>query len=139
MHEIVPLIFFVFLGVIIIVPQVLKSRDRQRMYETMRMAYERGQPVPPEFLSAMNRRDAEVDVADIHPQASHNRDLRRGVVWTAIGVGLLFVGLSFYWGLYEVGGAAETFMSFGALAAVPLCVGLAFIALWYFSRDKTRV
>ena len=87
----VPLVFFTFLGAIIIVPQVLKSRDRQRMYETMRTAYERGQPVPPQFVEAMSRRDAEREIENVaaYTRPPSERDLRRGIVWTAVGVGLV--------------------------------------------------
>ena len=128
-------IFFGFLAAVIIVPQVLKSRDRQRMFETMRAAYEKGQPVPPELVNAMTRpRNRDMDILDYVPESAPSRDLRRGVVWTAIGVGLILIGASFYAGLYNLGGAAETFASFAALGAIPLCIGLAFLGLWFFNR-----
>ena len=136
----VPLIFFAFLAAIIIVPQVLKSRDRQRMLDTMRVAYERGQQPPPELVAAMTQgRGADMQALDAISETNTDRDLRRGVVWTAVGVGLLLIGGFFYWGLYNTGGAPETFMSFGALAAIPLCVGLAFLALYAFGRRRPTV
>ncbi len=133
------LVFFGFLAAVIIVPQVLKSRDRQRMFDTMRSAYERGQPVPPELVDAMTRpRARDADILDYVPESTANRDLRRGIVWTAIGVGLVVIGLCFYAGLYNDGGAAETLASFAAIGAIPLCVGLAFLGLWWFSRKSAR-
>jgi hypothetical protein len=132
----VPLIFFSFLGAVIIVPQVLRSRDRARMYETLRTAYEKGQPVPPELIEAMTRRDVRGDVVEFGPSARSDRDLRRGVVLLAVGLGLVLIGAAFYVGLYQDGGASETFASFAAAGAVPGCIGLAYLGLWYFSRRR---
>lgn len=132
-----PLIFFAFLAAIIIVPQVLKSRDRQRMLDTMRAAYEKGGEPPPELVAALGQgRGADVKALDVIAESNTDRDLRRGVVWLAVGVGLLIVGAFFYWGLYNTGGATETMMSFGALAAIPLCVGLAFVGLSFANRRR---
>lgn len=138
----VPIVFFGFLAAIIIVPQVLKSRDRQRMYETMRAAYERGQPVPPQFLDAMTRpggqREMEAATAFSRPPAE--RDLRRGIVWTAIGVGLVLVGAvsaAADWGVSWSDGRTDALATCAALGAIPLCIGLAFLALWFFSSRKS--
>ena len=140
----VPLVFFAFLAAIIIVPQVLKSRDRQRMYETMRTAYERGQPVPPEFVDAMTRRAPERAFDDVaafsRPPAE--RDLRRGVVWTAVGVGLILIGIisaAANWGVSWSDGRTDALATCAVLGAVPLCIGLAFLALWFFSSRKSPV
>ena len=106
----VPLVFFSFLAAIIIVPQVLKSRDRQRMYEMMRAAYERGQTPTPEMMAMISRGAppaagpaADLAAMQMSIESSAERDLRRGVAWMG---------------------------SFAALGAVPLCVGLAFLTLW---------
>lgn len=137
------LAFFGFLAAVIIVPQVLKSNDRRRMYDTLRIAYERGQPVPPELLESMTRRGrAEDDVVEAYSarvRPAADRDLRRGVILLAVGLGLVLVGAAFYAGLYDVGGATQTFASFAAMGAVPGCIGLAFLGLWWFGRGKTSV
>lgn len=132
------LVFFGFLAAVIIVPQVLKSRDRQRMFDTMRSAYDRGQPVPPELVDAMTRRGRDVDPLDYVPESAPSRDLRRGIIWTSVGAGLFAMGGVFYAGLYNDGGAVETLMSFIAAGAIPFCVGLAFLGLWWFNRNAVR-
>lgn len=150
------LIFFSFVAAIIIVPQVLRSMDRRRMYETLRAAYEHGQTVPPEVLDAMTRRprsqgypppEMEALSRGVAPtaatlaalQPTQDRDLRRGVILLSIGVGLALIGVAFYAGLYEVGGAPETLASFAAAGAVPVCIGLAYLGLWWFGgRAKPK-
>lgn len=138
----VPLVFFAFLAAIIIVPQVLRSRDRQRMYETMRAAYEKGQPVPPQFVEAMTRPlpGRELESAAVFSRPPAERDLRRGVVWTAVGVGLILIGVisaAADWGVSWSDGRTDALATCAVLGAVPLCIGLAFLALWFFSSRKS--
>jgi hypothetical protein len=68
-----------------------------------------------------------------------DRDLRRGVILLGVGLGFVAIGLAFYGGLYYVGGAAETFASFAAIGAIPGFIGLAYIALWSFTRKSTKL
>lgn len=126
MHEdpLVPIFFILFLAAIIVVPRILKSRERQEMQKTIRAAIERGQPLPSEMIDAMTR-DA---------QTPHNsaRDLRAGVFWLAIGAGLALCGaaLNYY--------AEEAMYGVLAGAAIPTTVGVAFILLYVFSRRKAH-
>ncbi len=173
--------FFTFLGAVIIVPQVLRFRERGRLHETLRAAFERGQPVPPELLAALqwgrrryNGYDlppevyagwqtrpapppegpfgaAPTEATSVGPRSSAppplitpmfvsqtRRDLRRGLIWLAVGIGLLAAGGASYAGLYEVGGAQETLALFAAFGTIPIFVGLTYLALAWFTRDKTR-
>jgi hypothetical protein len=66
------------------------------------------------------------------------RDLRIGVVWLAIGLGLVAIGGAFYAGLYNVGGASETFASFAAGGAIPIFIGIAFLSLSALGRKKPQ-
>jgi hypothetical protein len=137
-----PFIFFAFLAAIIIVPQYLRYRERARLHETLRIAFERGQPVPPELVEALQsgRRGAPVDEAPVYNLPDRaQRDLRRGVIWLALGLGLVGVGVAFYAGLYNVGGSEETFGTFAALGAIPAFIGLAYLGLWFFGRTRARV
>ncbi len=129
MEWIETLIFFVFLGAVILVPGYLKSKDRARLHETLRIAYEKGQPVPPELIQAIqsgNEVSKDVNRSD--------KDLRAAVVLIGLSLGL--VGMSFALGQLE-GGEAR----FGLLAAaaIPGFIGLGFLVLWYVNRDKPKV
>ena len=66
------------------------------------------------------------------------RDLRRGLIWLAVGLGLVAAGAAFYAGLYDTGGAPETFASFAAFGAIPAFVGLTYLALAWFARGKIK-
>lgn len=129
MEWIETLIFFVFLGAVILVPGYLKSKDRARLHETLRIAYEKGQPVPPELIQAIQSGNAVSK--DVNRS---EKDLRAAVVLIGLSVGL--VGMSFALGQLE-GGEAR----FGLLAAaaIPGFIGLGFLTLWYINRDKPKV
>ncbi len=129
MEWIETLIFFVFLGAVILVPGYLKSKDRARLHETLRIAYEKGQPVPPELIQAIqsgNEVSKDVNRSD--------KDLRAAVVLIGLSLGL--VGMSFALGQLEGGEARYGLL---AAAAIPGAIGIGFLVLWYFNRDKTKV
>lgn len=130
----VPIAFFAMIAAIILVPRILRDRERARMHETLRAAYEKGQPVPPELISALQTGSAPLTAPA--PVDRSQRDLRIGVVWLAVGLGFVAIGGAFYAGLYNVGRAAETFASFAALGAIPIFVGIAFMLLAAFGGGK---
>jgi hypothetical protein len=68
-----------------------------------------------------------------------DRDLRRGVILFGTGLGFVAIGLAFYAGFYNVGGAPETFATFAAIGAIPGFIGLAYIAIWSFTRKATKL
>jgi hypothetical protein len=117
------LIFFAFLGSIILVPAILKYRDRARMHETLRTAYEKGQPVSPEMLEMLQK--------DVKRSSGKFVDLRRAIVFLGIGLGLIGMGLS-------IGQFAGEEALYGTAAAgmIPLFIGLGFLVLWFFTRKE---
>jgi len=128
------LFFWLFVGAIIIVPQVLKSRDRARMHETLRIAYEKGQPVPPELISALQTGTPE----QILP--TPERDLRRAVVLIATGLGLCGLGYGLWYGLMIVSDTAAYIVggSVAGIGAIPGLIGVAYFILWLTKRGTPK-
>jgi hypothetical protein len=130
----VPVSFFAAIAAVFIVPSYLRSRDRARMNETIRRAYDKGQPVPPELIEALrvtgNARPIE------SPQSRAARDLRAGVIWLSIGLGIVAIGAIFYAMLYNIGGAVETLASISACGTIPIFIGLAFLLLSLLGRNQ---
>ena len=89
------------------------SASRQR-HRTIRMMVEKGQPVPAELLMAPTR------------AARQHSDMRRGVIWTMIGIGLMvWLGAVNDW----EGGA----WSFGL---IPFLIGLGYLSVWKLEAKK---
>ncbi len=116
----IPIVAIVFLSIfgapVLIVIMIglfalVGSRMRQR---TIRMMVEKGQPVPAELLA---------------PELRHVRrrsDVRRGVVWTMVGLGLMI------W-LAAVNDWEGGAWSFGL---IPFLIGLGYLIVWKLENKK---
>ena len=118
--EIIPLVGIVFLSIfgapVLIVILIgmfalLVSRSRQR---TIRMLVEKGQPVPAELLAPAAR------------SVRQRSDVRRGVVWTMVGLGLMV------W-LAAVNDWEGGAWSFGL---IPFLIGLGYLIVWKLENKK---
>jgi hypothetical protein len=105
-----------------IVPRYFKYRERERMQDTIRAAIEKGQQLPPEVLDAMTR--------DVRPASSRARDVRVGVIWLAIAAAL--VGFGLFLGTFN--DIPEH--AFFGIAALPGAIGVAFIVLSFFNKQR---
>ena len=52
-ETIVSIVFFGCLAALILVPRFFRFLERKKALETLQTAYERGQPVPPEFIASV--------------------------------------------------------------------------------------
>jgi hypothetical protein len=118
----IPIFFFGMIAAIVIVPRYFKSLERQKVAETLRVAIEKGQPLPPEIVDAIAK-DAKLP-------PSPARDLRTGIVWLGVALGLAAFGLAL--GFEE----PEATFPMVAIAAFPGFIGLAFIVLGLINRSK---
>lgn len=133
MEDFIPLfaIFAVFgtITAIVFGPTYLKSREKREMQATLRHAIDKGQELPAEVIEAMTR-----DVARSLP--SRTRDIRRGIIWLAVGVGLAAFGLINDMGWDNDGWEGHFGNGMLGVAAIPVTIGLAFIVLSFFNKNK---
>ncbi|MBK1968929.1 MULTISPECIES: DUF6249 domain-containing protein [Brevundimonas] len=119
----IPLAFFAMIAAIVVVPSWLKSRERREMQATLRASIEKGQPLPPEVIEAISKENTK-------EQATAARDLRTGVVLLAVAIGIALFG-------YAVSFAEmDAFYPIAGGAAIPGMIGLAFIVLSFFNKNK---
>lgn len=133
MEDFIPVVAITaFFGTIVAIffgPSYLKSRDRRETQATVRHAIDKGQELPPELIEAMTR-----DVASKLP--SRNRDLRRGVIWVAVGVGIAAFSVLSDMGWDNGNDWHEIGNGLLGIAAIPTTIGLAFIILSFFNPNK---
>ncbi|MGV3577715.1 DUF6249 domain-containing protein [Brevundimonas sp.] len=135
MEDFVPIfaIFAVFgtITAIIVGPTYLKSKERREMQATVRAAIDKGQPLPPEVIDALGK-EATKNIP------SRTRDIRRGVIWLATGIGIAAFGAvnDIPWG----NDGWDAGHNFGGgllgIACIPITIGLAFIVLSFFNKNK---
>jgi Domain of unknown function (DUF6249) len=102
-----PVLIVMVIGIV----ALIGSRMRQR---TIRMMVEKGQPVPAELLAPEVRR------------VRRRSDVRRGVVWTMVGLGLMI------W-LAAVNDWEGGAWSFGL---IPFLIGLGYLIVWKLENKK---
>ncbi|WP_278070830.1 DUF6249 domain-containing protein [Brevundimonas sanguinis] len=119
----IPLAPFIMVIAIVAIPAWLKSRDRREMQATLRSAIEKGQPLPPEVIDSISKENAK-------PPATAARDLRTGVILLSVAVGVALFG-------YAVSFAEmDAYYPIVGIAAIPGMIGLAFIILSFFNKNK---
>ncbi|HVI32977.1 DUF6249 domain-containing protein [Phenylobacterium sp.] len=124
MEVLVPIALFAMIAAIVVVPRYFKSLERQKLADTLRVAMEKGQPLPTEIVDAMSK-----DVRT--PNApSPSRDLRTGIIWLGVAVGLAAFGIAM--------GFEEPDVTYPmiAISAFPGFIGLAFVVLSFLNKPK---
>ena len=120
------LIIFGSIASLFILPRYFKSQERQKMAETLRIAIEKGQPLPHEVIDAMSSNVRSPG----GPPASPQRDLRTGIIWTGVGIGIAALGVALS---FDDPDALYPLLGF---AAFPIFIGLAFILLALINKPK---
>jgi polyferredoxin len=112
---------------IIVGPSWLKSRERREIQTTVRTAIDKGQPLPPEVIEALSK-----DITKNLP--SRTKDIRRGIIWLAVGIGIAAFSL-----INDLGnGDWSDNVGDGmlAFAVIPATIGLAFLILSFFNKNR---
>ena len=110
---VVPTVTMLVIGGIIVLITYFRFRRRREVQETIRIAIEKGQELPTEFLET---------ISSPKSRPKKDQDLRRGVVLTAVGLGIGAFGF-----LVGEDDAVGPLMGIGS---IPLLIGLALTALW---------
>jgi hypothetical protein len=114
--EMVPIVLFIMLGVVIIAYYYWNHRNRVSIMDTVQKAIERGENLTPELLDRLG--------AVVNPRM---RDLRRGVVFLALGIATFLCSLFF--------DIEQVVNGLRAAAVFPLMLGLGFLLVWKMNSD----
>lgn len=101
---------------IIVAAIYFKSKERQKTQDMIRLAIEKGQPLPTDLVEAITR--------DVKPRPSRQRDLRVGIMWIAVAAGMV----AFAYAL-GYGPGPDAFWPLIGLAAFPGFIGVALLVM----------
>ena len=119
-EELIPIVMFLGLTVVFSLLFWFRYRARRDMQETLRVALEKGQDLTPEIIDRLG-----------HPRAAPDKDLRLGIIWMAVAVGLALIGFA----VPDEGGDALRGLLAGA--AFPFAIGVAYMILHFFTGRST--
>jgi len=114
--EMVPIVLFIVLGLVIVAYYYWNHRNRLSIMDTVQKAIDQGEHLTPELLDRLG--------AAVNPRM---RDLRRGVVFLALGIATFLCSLFF--------DIDQVVNGLRATAVFPLMLGLAFLLVWKMNRD----
>lgn len=114
---IIPVSMFLSIAVVTIVYFYLKARTRADTEKTIRLALKQGSELSPEFLKQLGPTEPPKD-----------RDLRRGVIWLALALGLVLIGFAVP--------EPDALRGLLAGAALPFAIGVAFLLMYWYGDKK---
>jgi hypothetical protein len=139
--ELVPILGIFMIIAIVIGPLWIRSyfaaRERAQLHETLRVAYEKGQPVPPELIEKLTVATPRQTYGGSNgPDA----DLRRAIMLIAVGMGLVALGAGLFFGFMYVSPIAAGIIggSTAGSGAIPGFIGVAYLVLWLAKRSGPR-
>ncbi|HEY5288698.1 MAG TPA: DUF6249 domain-containing protein, partial [Caulobacteraceae bacterium] len=105
-----------------------------QMQETLRIALDKGQTLPTDLVTALQSN------ISANSMPTPERDLRRGVVLIACGLGFVLLGYGLWYGLMSVSdeGAYISGGSVAGVGAIPGLIGIAYLILWATKRSERR-
>jgi len=113
--EWVPISSFIAMTIIFGMIIWFRYKAREGMQQTFRAALDKGQELTPEIIDRLG-----------HPKASKDKDLRLGVIWIAVAIGL--VGFGF--GIPDDEEVASIFLG---IAGFPFTIVVAYLILHRFT------
>ncbi|HEX8570738.1 MAG TPA: DUF6249 domain-containing protein [Caulobacteraceae bacterium] len=119
----IPISFFAMIVAVVALPVYFRSKERAKLHDTLRVAYERGQPVDPAIIAAIQQGE--------RARPSAERDLRVGIILIAVALAMITMGL-----VTNDISDGHSLAGLSAAAAFPGFIGLAFIAFWAAKRGR---
>ena len=104
---------FITLGLVFATWFYLKFRAKVESQQTIRLALEKGNELSPEFIKQIGE-----------PEPPKDRDLRRGMIWIALGLGMVILAV----GIDE----ADAIGPLMGTASFPTLVGIAHLIMWRY-------
>ena len=115
-EEMIPIVMFIGVTIVFVAGFWFRYKARTEMQSTFRAALDKGQELSPEIIDRLG-----------HPKAAKDKDLRIGIIWLSLAVGLVLIGFAVP--------EPDALRGLLAGAAFPFSIGVAYLILHKFT-DK---
>ena len=106
----IPIVMFISMAVVLGLFLMYRHRSRAELQQTVRMALDKGQELTPDIIDRLGQ-----------PKQAPYSDLRRAVIWLAIGIGFALFGL-----ILDEDEAVRPLIAIGAF---PIAIGIAYLIM----------
>ena len=113
----IPIIMFLSIAAILIAVFWFRYKARADMQSTLRSALDKGQELTPEIIDHLG-----------HPKEQPNKDLRLGIIWMSLAVGLALCGF------FVPDPSGHALQGCLAGAAFPFAIGVGYMIIHFFTR-----
>jgi hypothetical protein len=117
----VPIALFGSIALIFWLFVYFAHRGRHDKQQTIRLALEKGAELTPELMKSISE-----------PEPPKNKDLRNGLIWLSLGIGLALCGVA----VPDPSGNALRGCLAGA--AFPFSVGVAYLVMWRYGVQTEK-
>jgi hypothetical protein len=111
----IPIVMFMGITIVFVALFWFRYKSRSELQSTIRTALDKGQELTPEVIDRLG-----------HPKASKDKDLRMGIVWIAVAIGLVGFG-------FGIPDEDEVARIFAGIAGFPFMMGIAYLILHKFT------
>ena len=113
----IPFIVFGSFALSFIAWLYFRHKSRVETQHTFRLALEKGTELSPEFMKQLGT-----------PEPDKDRDLRRGLIWYSLALGLVLIGFAVP--------EPEALRGLLAGASMPFSIGSAFMIMYVYGKKK---
>ncbi|MEM9404193.1 MAG: DUF6249 domain-containing protein [Pseudomonadota bacterium] len=111
----IPIVSVIIIGLVVIAYFHYRAKNRSQLQTTIQQAIEKGNELTPELIDRL-----------AGPKPGPDRDLRRALVWLALGVGFILFGAIIQ--------DEDAFRGMSAIGMFPLLIGVAYMVMWKLNR-----
>lgn len=114
-EEWIPIVMFTGMTVVFVSLFWFRYKARSEMQATIRTALDKGQELTPEVIDRLG-----------HPKAPKDKDLRLGIIWIAVALGLVGFG-------FGIPDEDDVVRIFAGIAGFPFMIGIAYLIMHKFT------
>lgn len=116
-EELIPIVMFISIAVVFVFWFYFKYRGRMELQRTYRLVLDKGNELTPDMIRQLGE-----------PEPDKDRDLRRSLIWFALSIGLVLIGVAVP--------DDDAFRGTLAGAALPFTIGCAYMIMYRYGARK---
>lgn len=112
----VPIVSMIVIGLVVVAFFYFRHRNKSQLQQTIQTALDKGTELTPELIDRL-----------AGPRPGPDGDLRKALVWIAVGISFCLFGIFV--------GEDDAVGPLAGIGMFPLLIGIAYLVMWKFARS----